>query len=334
MPSVLPFVFSKTPANDPPSAGKAGSALRILVATDFSIRSRRALRRASILARDHADAELRILHVVDGGRPGDMIHSDLVEAGRMLAEQIRLMPDLDGLRCRALVSVGRPSEEILRIAELDEAKLIVIGTHRKRFLKEMVSDRTAERVLRGARCPVLFVDRGASGSYDKVLVPVDTSAASERALRAADVMGLLRSDNVTLLHGFTAFAKGKLMLAGIRRDEIVDYIASEREQAREAVNGFLASTGLGDKPWTLRVAEGGPFEVIAREVDRRPPDLMVIGTSGRTGLHRMLLGSVTEEAVRSLEVDILVMPSRGLSADANWMVTPAEQRPTGIASHG
>lgn len=59
-----------------------------------------------------------------------------------------------------------------------------------------------------------------------------------------------------------------------------------------------------------RIEEGGALEVLARVTDEGPADLLVIGTHGRTGLAKMLLGSVAEEALRSLNVDILAVPPR------------------------
>ena len=59
---------------------------------------------------------------------------------------------------------------------------------------------------------------------------------------------------------------------------------------------------------SLRVEEGDPFEVISRAVEEMRPDLLIIGTHGRSGLLKVLLGSVTEAALRDLDVDILAVP--------------------------
>ena len=56
------------------------------------------------------------------------------------------------------------------------------------------------------------------------------------------------------------------------------------------------------------VEEGAPFEVISKAVEQVKPDVLIIGTHGRTGIAKALLGSVTEEVLRSLDVDILAVP--------------------------
>jgi universal stress protein E len=76
----------------------------------------------------------------------------------------------------------------------------------------------------------------------------------------------------------------------------------------EELAAFLIANDLGREKWSLRVEEGAPIEVISRAVADMRPDLLVMGTHGRSGLLKALIGSVTEEALRSLSVDILAVP--------------------------
>jgi universal stress protein E len=71
---------------------------------------------------------------------------------------------------------------------------------------------------------------------------------------------------------------------------------------------FLVAHGLGGNGWPRRIEEGRAFEVISHAVEEMRPDLVVIGTHGRSGLLKLLLGSVTEEVLRSLNVDVLAVP--------------------------
>jgi universal stress protein E len=71
---------------------------------------------------------------------------------------------------------------------------------------------------------------------------------------------------------------------------------------------FVVATDLKHIRWSLRVDEDAPMETISRAVSEMRPDLLVMGTHGRSALLKALLGSVTEEALRSLNVDILAVP--------------------------
>jgi nucleotide-binding universal stress UspA family protein len=78
----------------------------------------------------------------------------------------------------------------------------------------------------------------------------------------------------------------------------------------DGLAAFLVANNLGAGGWTLRIEDGGVMEVISRAVAEMRPDLLVMGMHERSGLLRMFIGSVTEEALRSLNIDILVVPPR------------------------
>ncbi|MFL5254662.1 MAG: universal stress protein [Rhodopila sp.] len=65
---------------------------------------------------------------------------------------------------------------------------------------------------------------------------------------------------------------------------------------------------MTDHPQSTVIEEGSPFEVIAGAVRRLHPHVLVIGTHGRSAIGRALLGSVSEQVLRSLDVDILAVP--------------------------
>jgi universal stress protein E len=282
--------------------------MRILAATDFSTRSQRALRRAGLLARD-TGAELTLVHVVDDDQPQDLIAMERREAGRILAEQVGAVAEFRGVQCHPMVATGDPFDAILRTAADLNADLIVMGAHRKQFLRDVFVGTTIERVIRSGPYPVLMVNNEVQGDpYRTVLAPVDMSEPSANAIRVAQTLGLIDDARVTLIHAFHPFAKAKMTMTGLDQASIDEYVASQRQTARDELSGFLVATGFGGTGWSRRIEEGRAFEVISHAVNETRPDLLVIGTHGRSGLMKLLLGSVTEEILRSLNVDILVVP--------------------------
>jgi len=133
------------------------------------------------------------------------------------------------------------------------------------------------------------------------------SDASANAIKAVKSTGLIDEVGITFLHAVLPLAEGKMWAAGIERASIDDYVESERGRARGEVAAFLAASEPGPSTF-LRVEHGEAFEVISRTVEEMRPDLLVLGTHGRSGLLKVLLGSVTEQALRSLDVDILAVP--------------------------
>jgi universal stress protein A len=144
---------------------------RILVPVDFSDDSRNAL----AYARDFAKplgAELSLLHVVEPiyyATPADMYVASpnvamLLDEQRRLATKHlqRIAADLKkkGQRVRAAVKTGAPSQVI--IDSTRGADLIIMGTHGRTGLVHMLMGSVAEKVVRGANCPVLTLRHAAA----------------------------------------------------------------------------------------------------------------------------------------------------------------------------
>lgn len=284
--------------------------MNIVIATDFSTRSNRALRQAGLLAQA-GKAKLHIVHVVDEDQPEDLIRMEEREANRLLVEQIASMPELSGVSCNPNVTTGHAFAGILRVAKFVKPELIVMGQHRKQVLLDMFVGTTIERVVRGGRHPVLMVNNEAQRNYERVVVPVDMSETAAHAIRVALTTGLMREDTATILHAFSPLGKSRMISAGAHPTSIEEYVNSENERALAEVSEFLVSHDLGNKRWIVRVEEGSPMQIISDAVSRTQPDLLVMGTSNRSGLSRALIGSVTEAALRSLKVDILAVPPMG-----------------------
>jgi nucleotide-binding universal stress UspA family protein len=139
----------------------------ILLTTDFSATSRKAIEPAAMLARTYG-AKILLVHVGDlipiaalEQQPIDVQaverrqrESAAAELSRFGAEH--LPPELDVER---IVTLGVPHAEILRLAAERRADLIAMAMHGRGFLSHLVLGSTTERVLRGAPCPVLVVRR-------------------------------------------------------------------------------------------------------------------------------------------------------------------------------
>jgi universal stress protein E len=279
----------------------------IVAATDFSTRSQRALRRAGQLARQ-TGAALTLLHVVDDDQPAEKVARDVQEAEKYLNEQMESLAELRGVNCRAVVATNEPFEGILRTAEEVSADLIVMGEHRKQILRDVFVGTTVERVMRTGPYPVLMVNADGGQPYRSVVAAIDMSEPSAHAVKTARSIGLIGNAKLTFVHAFIALASGKLYAANVPREDIQSYVEDERSQARDELIVFLKQNELGGPSWSCRVEEGEPFDVISRVTKDIGADLVVIGTHGRSGLVRLLIGSVAEQAMRGLDVDVLAVP--------------------------
>jgi universal stress protein A len=133
----------------------------VLVATDFSPPSEVALTYGRALARTFG-ASLHLLHVAENPFLRASFEDPAVigEAHTRWLEERLTAEDRDGLHARAIVEVsGSPAETIVEYARRSMIDLIVLGTHGRSGMSQLLVGSVAERVVRTAPCPVLTVRR-------------------------------------------------------------------------------------------------------------------------------------------------------------------------------
>jgi nucleotide-binding universal stress UspA family protein len=281
----------------------------IVVATDFSERSDRAIRRAKLLAREF-DAKLYLVHVVDDDQPQSIVLVEREAATKLLEQLTHTLAKIDAVKCDFRVILGKPFLGIAQAARDCGADLIVIGPHRRQLLQAILIGTTAERTIRTADRPVLMANGVPTGPYRRALAASDLSTASESTIRAANALGLLDRLNVSLLHVFSVPGTGLMSRAAVSDDEKQSYIAGERKRAADEVASFLDKIKVEGLSTILKPDTANIAETICATADELSAELIVIGTCGRSAIARVLMGSVTEAVLRNSERDVLAIPPR------------------------
>jgi nucleotide-binding universal stress UspA family protein len=164
--------------------------------------------------------------------------------------------------------------------------------------------------MRTGSHPVLMVNAVTTAPYESVLLAIDASEASYRAVDTAKSLGFLDGVQLSVISAFEPVYKGMLDWAGVEVSAINEYSESWANETRVKVGELLRQAGLQDGMMQVLTEDGPPFVVIKRAVARFAPQLLVIGTHGRTGIKRALIGSVAEQVINQAECDVLVVPSR------------------------
>ena len=278
---------------------------RILVATDFSTRSDRALRRASLIAK-RVGAKMTLAHVVDADRPEALIRSDQDAASTILAESASTIRN-DGIDTDWIVEIDDVHAGILLAADKTSADLIVIGPHRSR-LRDIFVGTTAERVTRLSTRPLLVAVEAPRAHHRRTLLALDFDKASEAAGRKALAMGIFDRTEVVVMHAFAAPAEGMMKRAMLPSADVSRYVEAERETAGEALRTLLARLGLPPACRTVVSMKGSPARTILERAVETDSDLIVLGTNQRKGFERALVGSVTADVIRDAHRDVLIIP--------------------------
>lgn len=281
---------------------------RILVATDLSPRSDRALRRAILLA-GRSGATLLLVHVVDGDVPGQVIKSQEAAASAALQSTVESARDADGVAASYRVVVDDTFDGILEAAREFQADLILLGPHRSR-LRDVFAGTTVERVVRRSSLPVLVATQVPSTAYSRTLFAVDFDETARAAGHRALELGLFGETAVTIMHAFDAPAVGLMKRSALEWDAIDDYVEKERTEALKRLHSFTEELGLPSTSHLASLREGSPANAILEAARDTRSDLIVLAASAKSGFERLLIGSVTEQVLRDAERDILVIPER------------------------
>ncbi len=290
----------------------------ILVAADFSEASREAFRSACSIAREDK-TRLFVLNVLEpkyeAAAPvyfGDeTVHFTRIARDPTEHDSVKK-------RLEEAYKPGRPLDVTYQTAEGDAAEeilnscvaigcdLIVMGTHGRSGLSRFLAGSVAEAVLRGARCSALAVrERGTAGTAARpevILHPTDFSECSRMALRVAHSVAQARGARLLILHV-------------IPRETVLDrslLIPIDVQAARESLDSLAHEVSGPDlsHPVGTLVGHGNAAEEIIRVAQQEPGcGLIVMGTHGRSGFGRLLMGSVAEATLRNSDCPVLMVKS-------------------------
>lgn len=222
-------------------------------------------------------------------------------------DSIRSEVESQGVPVRTESIGGDPSSVIVGVAAQRGVDLIVMCTHGRSGISRWVLGSVTEKVLRMAPAPVLVVR--SPGPYHHLLIPLDGSRLSERALAPALAFAARMSSQVTLL-----YATGRREIEDAAYWQLETDAGGDSKQAHvdraraylERVAEHHARPGLNIE---FALCTERPAEAIVDYAQSHDMDLIAMATHGRSGLRHMVYGSVTEKVLRSGKFSMLIVPS-------------------------
>lgn len=303
----------------------------ILAATDFSLDGNNAVRRAARLAYEHG-ARLHVLHVLkpDGCKPLrewfspttdlDLKGAQARAALRRVATEILGAYDV---AASVEVVVGDPFTTLLHAAE--RFGLVVLGRRGHSRLDALLIGRTADRMIRTCRPPVLVVRKGVQTPYRQLLMPVDFAPGSDPVwLSAARLAG---DAPVQVFHATDGYRELQLRRAAVDEALVHDLREKEAAAACARMRRVAARLGLDRTQWSFSAGPGPAAPAALERARVLGADLIVAGKQGRSTLGEFLLGSVSGCVLAGAGCDVLIVPRpRGAPAPSP---APASGPPAG-----
>ncbi|MGB1076886.1 MAG: universal stress protein [Bdellovibrionales bacterium] len=286
----------------------------ILIATDLTSNSDRALERAFYIAQEH-NATLHILHVIpqnNGNEHNNTLEKDasnLIE--RMITHQKEQAPLLD-VRITVIFSTEAIFISILEQSQKVSADLIVMGLHGKTKFKDLFVGTTIERVMRKGNTPVLMVHDKPLCPYQDIISCVDFAPASRSALRLATQLAYTQKATFKAVHIYrkpdhldkfayaytVPHAKKELDTS---QEEIMKALLETERHHHESSFGGASLTITG------KCIEGSLPGDLIKEAEATKADLITVGVHGQPTFDSSRLGSVAREILTSPPCDVLVV---------------------------
>ena len=165
------------------------------------------------------------------------------------------------------------------------------------------------------------------GMYDTILLPTDGSAGIERVVEHAGKLARVHDATIRALYVVDATTFTGLPME-TSWDGVRQVLESEGETALEGVER-LAPDDVAVETATV---EGTPSTEIVRYTREQPVDVVVMGTHGRGGIDRLLLGSVAERVVRKSAVPVVTVPVSETAVDTDEVVEADPDPAAGVES--
>lgn len=199
----------------------------------------------------------------------------------------------EGINCEAVIRYGKPHKEIIESAEEFKPDIIMMGTYREDSIGSYFIGSTTWRVIESKKFPVLTIRKGITSLPEKILVPLDLSDLSFKAIDYAKIFKEKFNSKVFFTHVL-------VILESMSRWEAVEKIEKEIKKKmgeKIDVKGEIIVEKAPD-------ASSGILKV-AKDINA---DLIVMSTHGRGGIEKTLFGSVTERVIRESEIPVLSLP--------------------------
>ena len=274
----------------------------LLLASDLCLRCDRPLDRAKQLAAEW-QASLKILMVRDGPGSPEEVSSwldgrDTVHAFE-LAARAEIAAEFAGTDIVATLQVvrGDVSEGILAAAAAMTDAVVIVGASREETFHQLILGSTASRLAQELTQPLLVVRQRTRGRYARIVVANDFGDAAGRALATA--IGLFPLNRITLMHvledsgpGFTEANPGALPAALERSERFLDNCGLS-PSARARIDVVIGHGSVADAMTSHAEAAG--------------TQLVVLGVHPRSALSRVFMGSISDELLRRLPCDTLLV---------------------------
>jgi len=276
---------------------------KILVAYDGSLSAQNALSLASQLAREDK-SWIKVLAVVPPYQ-GDLellgvsdIKEAIIGPGQQLLTEARQLADREGVHILTNLEQGEPYEQIVHVAEEENCDLIVMGRRGKGKMERALIGSVTARVIGHTNKDVLVIPETAKLSWQNILLATDGSTCCDNALARALEIAQERKAKLSAVS--VVYTNDEFYAVG---QDVMKELYQEADKVLDKVRNWAGDLGVQTE---LFVRDGEPHQAITAMAAEISASLIVMGSHGRKGLTRLLMGSVIERVIGYADCPVLV----------------------------
>jgi nucleotide-binding universal stress UspA family protein len=208
---------------------------------------------------------------------------------------------------------GDPAERLADYIKTNAISLVVMTTHGRGGFSRFWLGSVADRLIRRTGAPVLLLrhdTRMAAACFERIVIALDGSPASERAVAPALALGALTvAPRYTLVRVVEPPLPPTMTPVGLYPPDVAvptpQELSAAAKEYLESVADRIRARGYSVD---TRVLIGSTAQQIVQLAERYRSQLIAVGTRGAKGLDRLVLGSVADKVVRSAKQPVLVAP--------------------------
>lgn len=195
-----------------------------------------------------------------------------------------------------VIEYGKPVDKIIQMSVKENVNLILAGSGNKGKNEKYQLGITAEKLIRLSDKPVWIVKSNEKTKLKNILCPVDFSDPSKRALKNAILLSKKFKANLRILSVYEPYTNTSPRARIDEEKENTNLL----KQTEEKMSLFVKEFDLHGLNFEIDIQAGSIHERILHIIKKYGHDLLVIGTNGRSGINRFLMGSITEKVTREM----------------------------------
>lgn len=283
---------------------------KLLLSTDGSEFGEGAIREAIKLAKT-CSSKLLVISVVETNPEYETIAPQLVEKAeketRKHLEAVKERASKEGVDCEIIERQGEdPFKYIVEEAAKNQAGMIITGRRGRKGIKRLMMGSETARIIGHAACNILVVPRAANIEFKTIVAATDGSKYSEAAVQEAVSIAKRCGSNLIVISVVPSETESPfdIVHSEMQKGLIAGKELGEAEKNVKKVKELAIESGITAKGF---VYAGRPCKAILEIAKQEKADLIIVGSHGRTGIAKLLMGSVTERVIGLAGCAVLVV---------------------------